>query len=552
MKITGICRLNKGKSAAQKIAALFFTLVMVCAAVHAQSFSNPILPGFYPDPSVCRVDSDYYMVNSSFCYYPGVPIHHSRDLVHWTQIGYCLTTETQANLKDVNFWGGIYAPTIRYHEGTFYMVTTNVSSRGNFIVYTDDPAGQWSEPVWLEQGGIDPSLYFEDGHCFLVSNPDVGIWLCEINPKTGEQLTPSKLIWRGTGGRHPEAPHIYHKDGYYYLLIAEGGTEYGHKVTIARSENIDGPYEPNPSNPILTHIGRNAQYHPVQGTGHADLFNAVDGSWWLVCLGFRPQSYSHHLLGRETFLAPVRWDEGAWPVVNGNGTLPMSIDIADAVSADVSVGEPSSGASDTSFDGGLGLEWNYVSYPRWECYSTDARKGYLRITSANAGIESSDSPALICRRQQHINFVAETEIDFSLLKEGGEAGIAVYMSTDYHYRLGVVLEDGEYKVRLTYRLGMLEHVEYGHPLAGKDAAAVGGGALPSVILRVEGTADAYTFLWSEDGGVSYEKIGSMDSRFLSSETAGGFTGAFLVLYSQCSSGAGSVADFSHFDYIPVE
>lgn len=207
------------------------------------------------------------------------------------------------------------------------MITTNVSDKGNFLVHTTDPRGEWSEPVWLKQGGIDPSLYFEDDKCYLVSNPGVGIYLCEINPKTGEQLNESKRIWNGTGGRHPEGPHIYKKDGWYYLLISEGGTEYGHKVTIARSRDIDGPYEENPANPILTHINKNAQNSPIQGTGHADLIQAPDGSWWMVCLAFRPQSGNHHLLGRETFLAPVRWDKNAWPVVNGDGTIALQMDV---------------------------------------------------------------------------------------------------------------------------------------------------------------------------------------------------------------------------------
>ena len=175
-------------------------------------YRNPVIPGFYPDPSICRVGSDYYLVNSSFDYFPGVPLWHSRDLVNWEQIGHCLTRKSQVDLKGTLSWGGIYAPTIRYNDGTFYMITTNTTNGGNFLVYTDNPRGEWSDPVWLEQGGIDPSLYFEDGHCYMVSNPDGGIWLCEIDPKTGKTLTPSRRIWNGTGGRYPEGPHIYKKD----------------------------------------------------------------------------------------------------------------------------------------------------------------------------------------------------------------------------------------------------------------------------------------------------------------------------------------------------
>ena len=306
---------------------LGLALSLSCFSQNQQGYQNPVIPGFHPDPSVCRVGDDFYLVNSSFQYFPGVPLFHSKDMVNWEQIGHCLTRPSQLPLHDASAWGGIYAPTIRYNDGTFYMITTNVSDKGNFIVHTTDPRGEWSEPVWVEQGGIDPSLYFEDGKCYLVSNPDNCIFLCQIDPMTGKQLTESKRIWTGTGGRYPEGPHIYKKDGWYYLLISEGGTEYGHKVTIARSRRIDGPYTGNPANPILTHINMNAQGSPIQGTGHADLVEAPDGSWWMVCLAFRPQTGTHHLLGRETFLAPVRWDKGAWPVVNGDGTIALQMDV---------------------------------------------------------------------------------------------------------------------------------------------------------------------------------------------------------------------------------
>ena len=280
--------------------------MMAGNSVAQSGYKNPVIPGFHPDPSVCRVGDDYYLVNSSFGYFPGVPLFHSRDLINWEQIGNCLTRSSQLSLKNASLlWGGIYAPTIRYNDGMFYMITTNMSDKGNFIVHTDNPADEWSDPVWLKQGGIDPSLYFEDGKCYMVSNPDNGINLCQIDPLTGTQLTESKVIWNGTGGRYPEGPHIYKKDNWYYLLISEGGTEYGHKITIARSRNIYGPYLENPSNPILTHINMNAQNNPIQGTGHADIVEATDSSYWMVCLAFRSQTGCHHLLVHETYLAYV-------------------------------------------------------------------------------------------------------------------------------------------------------------------------------------------------------------------------------------------------------
>ena len=209
----------------QNLLALVWMLMLAWLPVSAQEYRNPVVPGFHPDPSVCRAGDTFYLVNSSFQYFPGVPIFQSKDMVHWQQIGNVLDRESQIPLKGASSWLGIYAPTIRYHEGTYYMITTNVGNGGNFMVTATDPRGPWSEPVWLKQQGIDPSLYFENGKCYMVSNPGDAIWLCEINPKTGEQLTESKQLWQGDGGRYPEGPHIYKKDGYYYLLISEGGTE---------------------------------------------------------------------------------------------------------------------------------------------------------------------------------------------------------------------------------------------------------------------------------------------------------------------------------------
>ena len=312
----------------QNIRLYLFSLVFCVIEIFAQGYENPVIPGFHPDPSVCKADDGYYLVNSSFQYFPGVPLFYSRDLVNWEQIGNCLTRNSQLKLDGAGAGGGIYAPTIRYDNGTFYMITTNISDGGrNFLVHTKDPRGEWSEPVWLEQGGIDPSLYFEDGKCYMVSNPGGYIVLCEIDPMTGEQLTPSRKIWSGTGGRYPEGPHIYKKDGWYYLLISEGGTEVAHSVTIARSRYIDGPYIGNPANPILTHACQAAETNQIQGTGHADIVEAEDGSWWMVCLAYRAMPGFHHTLGRETFLAPVRWDKNAWPVVNGNGTISLKMDV---------------------------------------------------------------------------------------------------------------------------------------------------------------------------------------------------------------------------------
>ncbi|WP_291527983.1 glycoside hydrolase family 43 protein [Bacteroides sp. UBA939] len=511
----------------------FFFILLTAPCAAQQGYKNPVIPGFYPDPSVCKVGNDYYLVNSTFEYFPGVPVFHSKDLVNWKQIGNCLTRESQLNLKNCAPSGGIYAPTIRYHEGTFYMITTNVSDKGNFIVHTENPAGEWSEPVWLKQGGIDPSLYFENGKCYMLSIPD-GITLCEINPKTGEQLTPSKPIWRGTGGRYPEGPHIYKKDGWYYLLIAEGGTEYGHKITIARSRNIDGPYDSNPANPIMTHINENAQMNPIQGVGHGDFVQAHDGSWWMVFLGFRPQSGLHHMLGRETFLVPVRWDKNAWPVVNGDGTVHLQMD-CETLPLKPHAPVPVRTNFDTPK---LGLEWNYLYNPVISDYSLQERKGYLRLKTSTVQLDDRGvTPTFVGRRQQHINCTVTTAIELDKASLNDEGGITVYMTNEHHYDLFVRQGDkGKQIITLRYRIGNLKYIEKELEVPGKK-----------FYLRVEGSNDYYSFSYSTNNK-TFNPLGKMNVRYISSETVGGFTGIYFALYAASQKPSKGVADFEWFDY----
>lgn len=495
-----------------------------------KGYKNPIIPGFHPDPSICRVNDDYYLVNSTFCYFPGVPIYHSKDLVNWEQIGNCLTRSSQVDLSKTSAWEGIYAPTIRYNEGIFYMITTNVSSKGNFIVHTNNPSGEWSDPVYIQQEGIDPSLFFENGKCYLTTSINKAIYISELNPKTGELISKKRCLWGGTGGRYPEGPHIYKKDSLYYLLISEGGTEYGHNVTIARSSNIYGPYESNPSNPILTHRNKYTQRSPIQGTGHADLVKAHDGSWWMVFLAFRPQIDSHHLLGRETFLAPVRWDTNAWPVVNGNGTVSIDMNVPTLPLQQVEK-KPS---RQTFGKQSLGPEWLYLRNPIISNYEITSNS--LRLKLSDTSLDELDSPTFVGRRLQHINFQATTSLELSKSNKGDEAGLTVYM--DYHSHYDIVIKEtsnDKYSIQLRYRLGNLYHIEKEVPISEKY-----------VHLRVSGDKKEYTFSYSLDGK-AFTKLGSMDVRYLSSETAGGFTGIVLGLFG-VSYNKNAYADFRYFEY----
>ncbi len=505
------------------------------AEVKMHGYRNPVLPGFYPDPSVCRVGDDYYMVNSSFCYFPGVPVHHSKDMIHWEQIGHCITRPAQTRLQNIGVWNGIYAPTIRHHDGTFYMVTTNVSGGGNFYVTTKDPAGEWSDPIYVREGGIDPDLFFDDdGKTYLLTAQGAGeIHLAEIDLKTGRLLSRSEIIWRGTGGRCAEGPHMYKKDGWYYLMIAEGGTEYGHCETIARSRNLRGPFEGGPANPILSHALARGYQNPIQGTGHADLIQAHDGSWWLVCLGFRVLGGFYHVTGRETFLAPVKWDENGWPVVNGNGAFSLEMNVPTLPQVPVA-----KKLVRTDFDTSkLGLEWNYNCAPRTGNYSLTERPGWLRLKASPVSIDNSNSPTWLGRRQQQVDFESTAKMDAAGLNDGDEAGLTVYMCTSSHYDVAVRKRDGRLFLVLRYKLNRLDHTE-------KEIALES----PVVYLRTTGNKDVYSFAWSADGS-SFSKLGEMDASYLSSETAGGFTGVYLALYAQSRSNAsGGYADFDWFEY----
>ena len=511
----------------------------------ARAYRNPVLPGFYPDPSVVRVGEDFYLANSSFEFFPGVPIWHSRDLVHWDQAGHALTRDSQLPLQKARPSGGIYAPTLRYHDGTFYMITTNVDGGGNFFVTAKDPAGPWSEPVWLRDlGGIDPSLFFDDdGTAYLTSHAGPpgqprGIYQTTIDVKTGRLLQPMRLVWDRTGTRYPEGPHLYKIRGRYYLLTAEGGTEYGHMVTIGRADTPWGPFEACPRNPILSHRQTEGD-QPVQGTGHADLVEAKDGSWWLVFLGFRPVSGYWHHLGRETFLAPVTWDAEGWPVVNDG--RPVGLE----VQANLLPAAPSGPApARTAFDHPLGPEWNHLRNPQRDAYRLDARPGWLTLRGDAATLGASASPTWVGRRQQHMEARAVTLVDFVPKRDGEEAGLSVYMNPDHRYEIAVGRSGGRRQVFVRQRIGAhVETITARATLEGDDP----------VVLRVEATAETYVFSFGVAAGgrepASTRPLGQAAPRYLSSEVAGGFTGVYFGLYATGNGQPAAVpAHFGWFGY----
>ena len=471
------------------------------------TYLNPVIPGFWSDPSVCSAGEDYYLVNSSFEYFPGVPVFHSKDLVNWDLIGYCINRPDQLP-TGLN----IFATTIRYHNGTFYMITTNIAGGGNFYVTASNPAGPWSDPVFIEAQGIDPDLFFDDdGRTYVISSTFA---LYEIDLQTGKFISEGRKLWNGTGGRYPEGPHIYKKDGFYYLMIAEGGTEEAHSETIARSKNIWGPYNSNPSNPILTHCNAAGQNNPIQGVGHADIINAHDGSWWMVFHGYRSVGGTHHVLGRETCLAPVCWTENGWPVVNGNGTVSINM-----TCPTLPLKPFSPTATRTDFDKEKpGLEWNYIRYPDMKNFSLSERKGFLRLKGSALTIEDLKSPTFIGRRTTDMNFTASTQIEFSPEKTNEEAGL-ILLNNGVHFDILIKKLNKKRIAFVRTRFGSVIHETQGVELKPGP-----------VQLIVNGEGSNYIFLVSQDNNPPRELFKIM-ARYLSSETIGGFTGVFVGLYA---------------------
>jgi xylan 1,4-beta-xylosidase len=499
-------------------------------------YDNPILQGCYPDPSICRVGEDYYLVTSTFCYFPGVPIFHSRDLVHWRQLGHVLTKPEQLPLNDADNIRGIYAPTLRYHDGLFYVVTTNMDMHKHFYVSTSDPAGVWSDPVWLDGGGIDPSLFFdEDGRVYFTWTDLTSIYQCEIDLDTGRHLTAPSVIWTGSGGSYPEGPHLYKINGLYYLMIAEGGTEYGHMETIARSASPNGPFESCPRNPILTH--RHRSRNLIQGTGHADLIQAHDGSWWVVFLAFQQMMqyrYYHHL-GRETFLAPVTWDEAGWPVINGSGTVDLIMDPPTLPAHPW----PTDSTRDEFDTPGLGMSWNFLGSPPTNACSLTERPGWLRLKGSALTLTNPGFPVFVGRRQQHFNCTISTLLDFSPSQDGQEAGLSVYMNHQHHYEIAVVRENGTHMVIVRRRIGTL-------------SAVVARQNIPvsPVCLKIQADRTHYTFSFVS-GTLDEVTLAEGETHYLSSEVAGGFTGIYLGMYVTGNGNAAlEPADFDWFDYQP--
>lgn len=513
------------------------------APLPAGHYRNPVLAGFHADPSIVAANGKFYLVNSSFTYFPGIPVFESTDLVHWKQIGNVIDRPTQLDFDGLSVSRGIFAPTIEFHDGVFYVVTTATDSGGNFIATARDPAGPWSDPHWLPTiGGIDPSLFFDDdGKVYLLNNDEPpgparydghrAIWMQQIDLARLQPIGPRKVLI--DGGVEPEknpiwieGPHIYKREGWYYLSDAEGGTGPQHSQVVLRSREVWGPYVPYAGNPILTQRDLPADRPlPITNAGHADLVEGPDGSWWAVFLASRNYQQRHYNTGRETYLLPVQWRNG-WPeILPANQTIPYVVKAPLWMRGEATQA-PSTGnfVHRDEFDGpAIASDWFRVRVPKTAWADLGARPGSLALTPLAEGLDTLRNPAFLGRRQQHLRFEASTAM--TAPAPGVAAGLAAFQSEAYWYFLGVRHTAGD---RIAVFLEAREGSGTTRTLATREVKAT-----DALRLKIEGDEGDYGFAFDAGDGRGWQTLASrVDGTVLSTDRAGGFVGALLGPYAR--------------------
>ena len=546
------------------------TVLIICALLISielfsqNLFTNPIISGGHPDPSICKVDDTFYIVNSSFEYYPGLPIHKSKDLVNWELVGYGLHRKDQCqkevNLIDVQSDGGIHAPTIRYNNGTFYIITTNVYDNEdskttnfvNFIITAKKPEGPWSEPHVLEGApGIDPDIFFDDdGKVWYVGthSPDKPnfegegeIWLQEIDLDNWRLTGERYYLWRGAcGGVWVEGPHMYKKDNRYYLMVAEGGTSFNHAVMIAVSDSITGPYVPNERNPILS--SRHLSYDNwVHSTGHGDLIELEDGRWYMVALGIRGDEDRGSNMGRETHLVPVQWEREPfwwketkykWPVVAPQtGRVERTTEM------------PFKGTSqkrnlyfyDSFDDSDLKLQWNFRRVPLDKLYSLKESKGNLRLFLKPEVIKERGRASLIGFRQTESDFQYEAKMIFEPKYNNSEAGISLFQKDNNYITFTVIKLNNKNVVQLK----LAEPNKEPQILIQKNILNYDG----EITFQVKSEDNRYSYYYSLDGS-EFRFLDKTKSNHILSKK---YTGAYLGIFA--SSNGKKTKEYANFDWV---
>jgi len=526
--------------------ALIIIVIATFTTTKAQTFSNPILSGFYPDPSICHVGNDYYLANSSFAYFPGLPIFHSTDLVNWQQIGSALNRPEQLNLDGAGVSRGLFAPTIRFHDGLFYILCTLIDKGGNFIVTAKDPKGPWSNPVWLpEIKGIDPSIDFIGGNAYIVYNSDPPnnktlydghrtIRMYAFDYKNFKVIGEEKLLINGGTdiSKKPvwiEGPHLYKIGDYYYLMCAEGGTGYNHSEVIFRTKSLDEPFVSYQNNPILTQRKLDpARKNPITTTGHADLVKDNDGKWWAIFLGCRPYEGDFYNTGRETFMAPVEWKDD-WPVINPNfETVQYSYPIKaiEKKSADKFSGNYF--FRDDFNKTVLNSRYSFLRTVRTEWYDLKSKPGYLSIDLQPQTCSGKENPAMVCFRQPHLKGYAAAAMNFSAINENQKAGLMIFQSENNFYFLCQSAENGKPVVQLLKGSGDKMKFSPLEIIASQNIATKNGALL---YLKIMADGANYSFYYATQENKWQLLKDKVDGKFLSTKVAGGFVGSMYVMYA---------------------
>lgn len=505
-------------------------------------FSNPILTGFYPDPSICKVDEVYYLINSSFSYFPGIPIFKSVDLVNWKQVGNVLDRPNQINLQGLGVSRGIFAPAISSHKGMLYVIGTLVGGGGNFIVSATAPEGPWTDPVWIpEIDGIDPSLFFDDSDkAYIVYNsnpPDKKplydghrtIRMVEFDIASLKVIDGSEKILVNGGtdlSKQPvwiEGPHIYKKNNFYYLIAAEGGTGENHSQVVFRSDAVSGPYKSFAQNPILTQKQLDPERkNPVTNTGHADFVIDANGDWWAVFLGSRPYGNNHYNTGRETFLARVRW-ENDWPSIELEGAL-VKYKYANpkGVLTKESKGQHhrNSFFKDDFNSDVLAFEWLFLRNPTSTWHHLE--NGVLKIETRAERVAGFKNPSFIGYRQEHMYGEVSTEVSFKPLTEQEHAGLIVFQNESHYYYLAITLVNGKPTIQLLKSNGNTTDVLTEHVLKTTD----------NIKLKIASQGNSYSFFYVDEPGSDWKLLEkNISASFLSTKEAGGFVGCVYGMYT---------------------
>lgn len=540
-----------------------FLLSIIFSTVHGQqTYTNPVLAGFYPDPSICRAGDDYYIVNSSFAYFPGLPVFHSKDLVSWKQIGHAMDRPEQLNLVGAGVSRGLFAPAISYYKGTFYIVCTLIDRGGNFVITAKNPAGPWSNPTWLrEVNGIDPSLFFDEQNdkAYIIYNsipPDnkslwdghrtIRMFAFDYNnlKVTGEE----KLLVNGgvDVSKKPvwiEGPHLYHINGWYYLMCAEGGTGYNHSEVIFRGKSAEGPFVPWENNPILTqrHLDR-ARKNPVTTTGHADLVDTKNGSWYAVFLGCRPYQDDLYNIGRETFMAPVTWTSDGWPLIT-KGTEEVQyrypLPLPGVNKKPVNLFSGNFRFRDDFSAATLNVRYTFLRTVTEKWYTTTEKKGALCIALRPETISGRSNPSFVGFRQQHHQATATVKLSFVPAAENEKAGLTIFQNEKAFYYLCRSVSQGKPVIELFEASGDSMKLVSVQTLNGLNR---------DVYLRIEPRNAMYSMSFSADGK-NWTVLPDVDGRVLSTAKAGGFVGSVFGLYAtSLGKPSQTKAFFDWFDY----